>query len=74
MLAEGKIKLRSAEISHYDTSGVVFKDGSREDADVIVWANGYFDTIGPVRSVLVSCLLTRQVFLSSNGRRTQIGR
>jgi len=42
LIAERKIKIKQGQdIDHFDETGMVFKDGSRLDADIIVLATGY---------------------------------
>ncbi|BFZ59121.1 hypothetical protein YB2330_000123 [Saitoella coloradoensis] len=42
LIAEGKIKVKQGvEIERFDEKGIIFKDGSRLDADIVVLATGY---------------------------------
>jgi hypothetical protein len=42
LIAAGKIKVKQGqEIDHFDENGLVFADGSRLDADIVVCATGY---------------------------------
>jgi hypothetical protein len=42
LIIDGKIKIKSdAPIDHFDKQGLVFADGSKISADVVVWACGY---------------------------------
>ena len=53
MIVDGKIKLKSgSNISHLASTGVVFEDGDKIDADVIIFATGLGDRTEPVRKIL----------------------
>ncbi|OZJ03213.1 hypothetical protein BZG36_04538 [Bifiguratus adelaidae] len=42
LIIDGKIKMKQGqEINHFDENGIVFADGSRLDADIVVLATGY---------------------------------
>lgn len=42
LIADGRIKVKQGqEIDHLDENGIIFADGSRLDADIIVCATGY---------------------------------
>ncbi|MEP3278176.1 MAG: NAD(P)/FAD-dependent oxidoreductase [Stappiaceae bacterium] len=41
LIIDGEIKLKAGQVSAVDEDGVVFEDGSRLDADLIVYATGY---------------------------------
>jgi hypothetical protein len=42
LIINGKIKVKSdAPIDHFDKDGIVFADGSKLTADVVIWACGY---------------------------------
>ncbi|MBS0537469.1 MAG: NAD(P)/FAD-dependent oxidoreductase, partial [Proteobacteria bacterium] len=41
LIADGRIKLKSAEIDRLTETGVVLKDGTALDADLVVYATGY---------------------------------
>jgi putative flavoprotein involved in K+ transport len=41
LVADGRIKVNAAGIDHLDENGIVMKDGTRLDADLIVYATGY---------------------------------
>jgi putative flavoprotein involved in K+ transport len=41
LIADGRIKLRSSEVDHLTETSVVLKDGTKLDADLVVYATGY---------------------------------
>jgi putative flavoprotein involved in K+ transport len=41
LIADGSIKLKSAGVDHLTETSVVLKDGTRLDADLVVYATGY---------------------------------
>jgi cation diffusion facilitator CzcD-associated flavoprotein CzcO len=51
LIADGKIKLGHSEISHFTKDGVVYKDGTSETADVVVFATGYLDAESAIQSI-----------------------
>ncbi|KAL6240589.1 hypothetical protein RBB50_012509 [Rhinocladiella similis] len=40
-IANGKIQLKHSEVSHFTKDGIVYKDGTSQKADVVVFATGY---------------------------------
>lgn len=41
LIIDGEIKLKRGQVTEVDENGVLFEDGSRLDADLIVYATGY---------------------------------
>ncbi len=41
LIIDGEIKLKGGQVKEVDEEGVIFEDGSRLDADLIVYATGY---------------------------------
>jgi len=41
LIIDGKIKIKGAQVSHFSTDRIVFKDGSDLDADVVILATGW---------------------------------
>jgi putative flavoprotein involved in K+ transport len=52
LIIDGKIKLKAGQVSEIDENGVIFEDGSRLDADVIVYATGYGSMNGWVADIV----------------------
>jgi cation diffusion facilitator CzcD-associated flavoprotein CzcO len=52
LIAEKKIKLVHSEIDHFTATGVVYKDGSTEEADVVVFATGYMETKSAIQALM----------------------
>jgi thioredoxin reductase len=53
LIVEGKVKIKQGQdISHVDKDGIVFKDGSKLSADVIVLATGYESIMKATRTLL----------------------
>ena len=53
MIVDGRIKLKAgSDISHFSKSGIVFEDGEKIDADVLLFATGLGDRTTPVRKIL----------------------
>jgi len=57
LIAEGKIKLKSdSEIERFEEEDIVFKNGSRLRADVVVFATGYVTILLSVQTCLADLL------------------
>ncbi|KAG2133283.1 FAD/NAD(P)-binding domain-containing protein [Suillus clintonianus] len=53
LIIEGKVKVKQGQdISHFDKDGIVFKDGSKLSADVIVLATGNQPVMNNARALL----------------------
>lgn len=52
LIAEKKIKLVHEEIDHFTDNGVVYKDGSSEQADAVVFATGYMNSKSSIQALL----------------------
>ncbi len=52
LIIDGKIKLKAGQVSEIDENGVIFEDGSRLDADLIVYATGYGSMNGWVADIV----------------------
>ncbi|MDK3074759.1 NAD(P)/FAD-dependent oxidoreductase [Sedimentitalea sp. JM2-8] len=52
LIIDGKIKLKTGQVSEIDENGVIFEDGSRLDADLIVYATGYGSMNGWVADLI----------------------
>lgn len=51
-IIDGDIKVKQGEIDHFTSSGVVFKDGSSANFDVVVFATGYTGFKDTVEDIL----------------------
>lgn len=52
LIADKKIKLVHSEIGHFTKDGVVFKDGTSQEADVVIFATGYMDSKSAIQALL----------------------
>ncbi|UPK92622.1 hypothetical protein LCI18_003557 [Fusarium solani-melongenae] len=52
LIADRKIKLVHSEIDHFTADGVVYKDGTSQQADAVIFATGYMDTEGAIQALL----------------------
>ena len=51
LIADGKIKIGHSEVSHFTKDGVVYKDGTNQDADVVVFATGFLKAKSAIQAV-----------------------
>jgi hypothetical protein len=54
IIADGKIRIEHSEVDHLEKGKAVLKDGTKIDADLVVYANGYFDSKAPIEAVMGS--------------------
>ena len=59
LIGEGKIRIEHAEVDHLEEGIVVLKDGTKLETDILIYANGYFDTKTPIEAVMASELSSR---------------
>lgn len=52
LIAEKKIKLLHSEIDRFTQDGVLFKDGTSAQADVVVFATGYMNSKGAIDALM----------------------
>jgi len=52
LIAEKKVKLLHSEIDHLTKDGVVYKDGTSQQADIVVFATGYMNSKSAIQAVL----------------------
>ncbi|KAM0812652.1 putative dimethylaniline monooxygenase protein [Seiridium cardinale] len=52
LIAEGKIALKHSEIDHFTEGGVVFKDGTGQEADIVVFATGYMNSKSAIQALV----------------------
>jgi cation diffusion facilitator CzcD-associated flavoprotein CzcO len=52
LVADKKINLLHSEIDHFTADGVIFKDGTHAQADVVVFATGYMNSKGAIHALL----------------------
>ncbi|KAJ4371643.1 hypothetical protein N0V83_004863 [Neocucurbitaria cava] len=52
LIADRKIGLIHSEIDHFTANGVIFKDGSSQEADAVVFATGYMNTKSAIQALM----------------------
>ncbi|CAK7228049.1 hypothetical protein SEUCBS140593_006784 [Sporothrix eucalyptigena] len=52
LIASGKIALTHSEIDHFTKDGVVYKDGTTQKADIVVFATGYMNSKSAIQALL----------------------
>jgi cation diffusion facilitator CzcD-associated flavoprotein CzcO len=52
LIADEKIALKHSEIDHFTKDGVVYKDGTSQEADVVVFATGYMETKSAIQALM----------------------
>ncbi|KAJ6002521.1 hypothetical protein N7451_005068 [Penicillium sp. IBT 35674x] len=52
LIADKKIDLLHSEIERFTNDGVIFKDGTRQQADIVVFATGYMETKGAIQAIM----------------------
>lgn len=52
LIADKKIKLLHSEIDHFTENGVVYKDGTSQQADMVVFATGYMNSKSAIQALL----------------------
>lgn len=52
LICDGTIQLQHSEIARFSKDGVVYKDGSTQQADVVVFATGYMNSKSAIQALL----------------------
>lgn len=52
LITDGKIKLVHSELDHFTETGVVYKDGTEQVADVVIFATGYMDSKSAIQALM----------------------
>ncbi|KAK6067722.1 flavin-containing monooxygenase [Seiridium cupressi] len=52
LIAEGKIALKHSEMDHFTKGGVVFKDATGQEADIVVFATGYMNSKSAIQALM----------------------
>ncbi|ETS80551.1 hypothetical protein PFICI_08080 [Pestalotiopsis fici W106-1] len=52
LIADKKIALRHSEIDHFAEGIVVYKDGTSQEADIIIFATGYMQSKSPIQALM----------------------
>ncbi|KAL4809776.1 hypothetical protein BDV18DRAFT_156161 [Aspergillus unguis] len=52
LICDGKVQLTHSEIDHFTDNGVVYKDGTTQEADVVVFATGYLDSKSSIQAIM----------------------
>ncbi|KAK9775087.1 putative dimethylaniline monooxygenase protein [Seiridium cardinale] len=52
LIAEGNIALKHSEIDHFTEGGMVFKDGTGQEADIVVFATGYMNSKSAIQALV----------------------
>ncbi|KAJ4188279.1 hypothetical protein NW767_011940 [Fusarium falciforme] len=52
LVAEKKVKLVHSEIERFTKHGVIYKDGTSEPADIVVFATGYMNSKSAIQAVM----------------------
>jgi putative flavoprotein involved in K+ transport len=52
LVADGRVKLKTGSIEHIEADGVVMADGTKLQADLIVWATGYGSMNGWIAKIV----------------------
>ncbi|WP_067673099.1 flavin-containing monooxygenase [Nocardia miyunensis] len=52
LIIDGKIRMQSGEIARFTPTGVVYSDGTEEEADIVVLCTGYTNVRESVRPIL----------------------
>jgi hypothetical protein len=52
VIANGDVKVEHSEIDHLEPGHCVLKDGKRLPADLVLYANGYYDAKWPIHAVM----------------------
>ncbi|KAH9842772.1 uncharacterized protein C8Q71DRAFT_220125 [Rhodofomes roseus] len=59
LIIDGKVKVKSGEIAKFEKDSVVFDDGSKAEADVVVYATGYLPLTENIKAVFGESILDR---------------
>ncbi|KZT68978.1 FAD/NAD(P)-binding domain-containing protein [Daedalea quercina L-15889] len=59
LIIDGKVKVKNGEIVRFEKGGVVFDDGRKADADVVVYATGYLSVLENIKSIFGESILDR---------------
>ncbi|KAF9891526.1 hypothetical protein FE257_003993 [Aspergillus nanangensis] len=52
LIADKKINLLHSEIERFTEDGVIFKDGTHQQADIVVFATGYMNSKGAIQALM----------------------
>jgi hypothetical protein len=52
LIGEGKVKIEHSEIERMEKGKAILKDGKALDADMVVYANGYFESKTPLEAIM----------------------
>lgn len=60
LIIDGSIKVKAGKIANFSATHVQFEDGSELEADVVIWATGYYPGNASVRALLADQELAEQ--------------